>query len=191
MEYEYVISLKRPSYKYIDIISQLLLALFLVQFGMYVATTKWNTSILIQLIVPLAIVGFWIYNIKKIKTTHIIVYYRLPLIMAGIGWLLVPMSWRWIGLAYGILGLMERFIKFPDEIGIGKEGVTRNTLPKKKYEWIDIDNIIIRDNLFTLDLRNNKIIQKELEEPISKVLENEFNYFCKEMLHFSLKEEKK
>ena len=190
MEYDYLITLKRSGYKYIDIVSQLLLVFFLLQFGMYVAAAEWNNNILFQLIVPVFIICFWIYNMTKVKNPDLMIYYRLPLIMAGLGWLLIPMGWRWIGLAYGILGLLERLIKFPDEIGFAKDGIVRNTFPKKKYEWVDVDNVIIRDNLFTLDLRNNKMIQKELDEPVSKSLEDEFNSFCKEMLHFSLKEEK-
>ncbi|MES2773698.1 MAG: hypothetical protein V4722_05915 [Bacteroidota bacterium] len=191
MNYDYVITLKRPSYKAIDIISQLLLLLFLVSFGRYAAEVGFTKTILLQSIIPVGIIALWIYTGFRSRERDFIPYYRLPLIMAALGWFLIPIGWRWIGLGYGILGLAERLIKFPDEIGFTKDTVVRNTFPKRKYEWVDIENAIIRDNLFTLDLRNNKIIQKELDEPVSKELEAEFNQFCKEQLHFSLEAESK
>ena len=103
-------------------------------------------------------------------------------------WLLLPLAKYHviIGVAYAIMSVIERWVKFPDEIGFTKEKVVRNSFPKKKYEWFEIDNVVIRDNWFTLDLRNNKVIQKELDEPVSPELIAEFNAYCKEQLHFRL-----
>jgi hypothetical protein len=35
-----------------------------------------------------------------------------------------------------------------------------------------------------MDLRNNKLIQKTLDEEITDELEKEFNEYCKKQLHF-------
>lgn len=183
MNYEYVITLRRPDYRAVDIISQLLLLLFLVFFVRYAWTMGWIHSILAVNIIPLLILGLWIYNITRPKGS--IVYYRLPLVIAGLGWLMIPNGWQWLAAVYGFLSVAERQVKFPDEIGFTADKVVRSSFPRKSYQWIDIDNVMIRDNLFTLDLRNNKMIQKELETPVSKSLQNEFNEYCRHQLHFN------
>ncbi len=184
MNYEYIITLRRPNYRAVDIISQLLLILFLIFFYRHAWMMGWLGSMLAINIIPLLIIGLWIYNVTRPKGS--IIYYRLPLVIAGLGWLIIPNGWQWLAAVYGFLSVAERQVKFPDEIGFSAEKVVRSSFPRKTYQWIDIDNVMIRDNLFTLDLRSNKIIQKELETKVSKTIESEFNAYCREQLHFCL-----
>jgi len=188
MDYDFVITLRRPNYKAINIISQLLLLLFIIAFVRFGLEAGF-TTIKVQSLIPLAVVGLWAYTTFRTKEKDFVPYYRPCLLLAGLGWMNIPGTYNWaFAILYFGLGIVERFIKFPDEIGFSKETVVRNTFPKKRYEWVEIENAIIRDNLFTLDLRNNKIIQKELDEPVTQDLEKEFNQFCKDQLHFSLQE---
>jgi hypothetical protein len=48
-------------------------------------------------------------------------------------------------------------------------------------EWKDLSNLIRKDNLLTIDFRNNKLIQVEVT-PTDLSLEEEFNRFCKQQL---------
>ncbi len=191
MEYEYVITLKRHNYKALNIISQLLLLIYLIAFVRLALEIGFGKLLLKFSILPALVIGVWVYIIVRSRQKDFMPYYRLPLLLAAFGWLYMGQMGLLLLITYGIMGLSERFIKFPDEIGFNKDKVVRNSLPHKKYEWVDIENAMIRDNLFTLDLRNNKVIQKKLDEPVSKELELEFNQFCKEQLHFSLREENK
>ena len=90
-----------------------------------------------------------------------------------------------IGIVYAALAMIEKYVKKPDEWHFSTDHVTRNSFPKKTYEWVAIDNVIIRDNLFTLDFRNNVIIQKELDVPVDTATQEEFNAFCKNKLLFT------
>lgn len=186
MNFDYVITLRRPNYRAVDLISQLLLLLFIIAFLRYVWEIGFSHALLIA-IIPLLILGLWIFNLAQSKGS--IVYYRLPLVIAGLGWLMLPIGWQWLAAVYGLLSIVERQVKFPDEIGFSPEKVVRSTFPRKSYQWVDIDNVMISDNLFTLDLRSNKIIQKELETPVSKTVQNDFNEYCKQQLHFSMNSE--
>ena len=183
MNYDYVITLKRPNYRGVDMVSQLLLLLFLIFFYRYAWAMGWIRSLTAINIVPLLIIGLWIYNLTRPKGS--IVYYRLALVIAGLGWLMIPNGWQWLAAVYGFLSVAERQVKFPDEIGFTADKIVRSSFPRKTYQWVDIDNVMIRDNLFTLDLRSNKIIQKELETRVSKTTENEFNEYCRAQLHFT------
>jgi hypothetical protein len=184
--YDYVISLKRPDYKAVDWVSRILLLLFLAAFFYYVINTAFAGGQYWLSAIPLLISGLWLYGYVKAANPKFLVYYRVELMIAALGWFFIPLfAWsHLLGFAYAAMAIAERYIKFPDEIGFTQEKVVRNTFPSKTYQWFEIDNVLIRDNLFTMDLRNNKLIQKTLDEEITDELEKEFNEYCKKQLHF-------
>jgi hypothetical protein len=49
--------------------------------------------------------------------------------------------------------------------------------PPKKYQWSLFSNVILKDNILTLDFKNNKLIQAEIET--KDVNEEAFNTFAK------------
>ncbi len=50
------------------------------------------------------------------------------------------------------------------------------------FSWAQMENVILKDNLLTIDFKTNKIIQVEIVETARMVDEAEFNLFCKEQL---------
>ena len=52
----------------------------------------------------------------------------------------------------------------------------------KKFAWKDLDNIVLRDNLLTLDFKTNKLIQEEIDTEKSKIDEISFNAYCRKLL---------
>lgn len=54
--------------------------------------------------------------------------------------------------------------------------IVKKTFSNKKYNWQDFSNIVLKDNLLTLDFKNNKVVQLEIEE--NGVDEESFNKFC-------------
>lgn len=50
------------------------------------------------------------------------------------------------------------------------------------YSWQQMDNVILKDNLLTIDFKSNKIIQAEIVEGSEEVDEIKFNLFCRELL---------
>jgi hypothetical protein len=53
---------------------------------------------------------------------------------------------------------------------------------KKLYPWAEINNMLIKDDYITIDFKNNKLIQKQINEPVTETIKNEFNAFCAEHL---------
>jgi hypothetical protein len=109
-------------------------------------------------------------------------YYRLALAAAAVGWFVEPLSNYWIGGLYAVAALIERQVKFPVEIGVDDNGIVFNTLPAKSFTWNEIGNMLLKDNIITIDFKNNKIYQKETEADVSTVLEDELNAFCNKKL---------
>jgi hypothetical protein len=186
MAADYIISLKRPSYRAINLVSVILLLLFLVAFLYFLNRTGIDGRNGWLLLIPVMIAGLMIYGFSQRKRKDFLVYYRTELFIAAIGWFMLPLysGSRYFGWAYALMAIIERFVKYPDEWVFSKENIIHPGIPKKEFEWVEIDNVLIRDNIFTLDFINNKVIQKELDQPVEKSLEEEFNKWCQQQLHF-------
>lgn len=175
MIFDFVITLKRRSHKWVDMISHLLLFISVVSFGMFYFELKLDYK---YLAICLAITVLWIVSIFKKRNTGSTLY-RLPLMLCGVGWLMEPNQNLWFSALYFVASLFEKQVKFPEEIGFSKEEIVFNTFPKKRYSWKDIMNVVLKDNIITVDFKNNKLVQKEIDESVSKHVETEFNEFCK------------
>ena len=187
MTYDFVISLKRPNYKGVNAVSVILVIFFLLSFSKYLIDTSPLGSRWWLIAIPIGIVAAMVYGFTYRNRPDFMVYFRTELALAAIGFLLmdeIPHHLL-IGFAYVGMSRVERWVKKPHEIYFSKEHVLRRGLFSKTYQWIDIENVVLKDNFFTLDLRNNTLIQKELDQPTDAQTEIDFNAFCKAQLHFN------
>ena len=181
-KYNYVITVKQPDYKNANAVSLLMLILALVIF-IYTSWTNWpsreyhNAAILYA--VFSSFIAVWcFYSLAFASRLKRIPYFRLALAAAAIGWFVEPLSNFWLGVLYALAAIIERQVKFPAEIGVDNTGITFNSLPAKSYAWQEINNMLLKDDIITIDFKNNKIYQKETEADVSAALEKEFNAFC-------------
>lgn len=72
--------------------------------------------------------------------------------------------------------LHKKPIIIVDETGVSIQRV----LGIKKYPWSQFNNIILKDNLLTLDFENNQLLQ--LEPDSTTINEQTFNDFCESFL---------
>ncbi|MCX8019522.1 MAG: hypothetical protein N2747_03380 [Chitinophagaceae bacterium] len=49
----------------------------------------------------------------------------------------------------------------------------------KKIQWKNVEHVVLKDNLLTIETTNNRIIQMEIAEQNNSVPESDFNEFCK------------
>ena len=178
-EYDFVVTLKHRDYKVYNLISVLLCVMtiaaevFALLHSSFTSIT-WINILLIVIIVFNLSISF-IYLDKKDN----IMTFKWSLYAAAFLWLLYPLYIPGISIFFIVAALLERQIKFPQEIGFTSQGITFNTFPFKNYTWQQVSNVMLKDNLLTLDFRNNKIIQKETESDVDAQTEKEFNEFCK------------
>ncbi len=180
MVYDYLITLKRPDFKAVDIISQLLYLIAFATF-IYLAT---KAPVFVNIYSIAALIILVIFILVKLKTKRQGKAYFTPgLAIATLTWLFgfYP-SWIMFAL-YAACTLIERELKFNKEIGFTPEEVVLNTLVKKHYDWNEFRNLLIKDGILTLDFKTNKIIQKEIDGEVSDTMQQEFNDFCREQLN--------
>jgi len=185
--YDYIIVLKKKSFELIDNVSKLMLLLAVAAFifDSYATLMLHNTkleasSAYLLLTVSAMIIGWWVFCENQLKR-GIIPYFRFALMFAAWGWFIVP-SGQLIALIYIVACFLEKPVKVPAEIAFDTEEIVFNSIPKKRYGWSVISNVVLKDGLITIDLKDNTLIQKEVNEPVSKEIENEFNAFCKEQI---------
>lgn len=63
-----------------------------------------------------------------------------------------------------------------------KEKITKINFPKKEFDWNLFSNVILKDNILTLDFKNNKLIQSEIEKS-QNANEVEFNEFAQSKIN--------
>jgi len=57
------------------------------------------------------------------------------------------------------------------------------SFPPTSIYWSQLNNVILKDGILTLDFKNNKLIQQNIDESHTKPGELEFNEFCRQQLH--------
>ncbi len=180
MVYDYLITLKKPDYRLVDQVSQFMYLFALVVFGFYYY--RFPKSGGAYLYFGAGILLTWIYAFVK-KRMKGQASFRLGLLIGAAGWLVGPQTNILMGILYALAGLLEKQVKFPKEIGFSENEISFNTFPRKVLQWNEINNALIKDGLITIDLKNNKLFQKEIDGFVSADVEKEFNDFCKQHIN--------
>ncbi len=180
--FDYIIVCKSPDYKNVDRISQFMFLLSVLGFSFGIYKGLFPKPALIIAIMT-SVICWWIFCLYQKKQGGV-PYYRLGLLFASWGWFLMPNALIISGI-FLIGALFERQVKFPFEIAFDPAGIVINTFPKKQFPWAMIQNAIIKDDVITIDFKNNKLIQKDINEPVSATITQEFNAFCAEQIALS------
>lgn len=84
-----------------------------------------------------------------------------------------------IGIAY--IGYAEFKILQPSFVQLDEQGVLLPTLfSTRRVRWNEMNNVILRNDLLTLDFRTNKILQLEVLDDISTSQAADMNAFFKQ-----------
>lgn len=104
------------------------------------------------------------------------------LALTGMGLILVP-PFHPAGLAFLLLARLESFALKRTEVGFSTEGIRFNGLGGRRHGWSELQNVVLRDGLLTIDFRDNRLFQRysdDLEDEEYEAGEDEFNVFCRE-----------
>ena len=114
---------------------------------------------------------------KKFKITHVAVL----LIATGVLWIGTH-SFIFAGILFCYAVLLNFLQKNP-EVMIGEDKIVLKKIFKDDvFEWVDFNNIILKDGLLTLDFSDNKLLQLNIDEERTSVDEKIFNLFCRSKL---------
>lgn len=184
MVYDYLITLKKTDSKFADNVTYILYLFALLYFGYFLFTSPSNKVFFA--IISIAIVLAFIWGMMK-KKENDQASFSIGLLIAALGWLLGgEQANYYMGALYIVAAFFEKQVKFPREIGFAKSKISFNSFPKKVLLWNDVNNVMIKDGLLTIDKKNNHLLQKEIDGEVSADIETEFNKFCSSCISSSI-----
>lgn len=77
-----------------------------------------------------------------------------------------------------LLGSFEYLVNRDTTCIVDAQGVRLNTIPARKYNWAELQQVLIKDGMFTIDRKDNHIFQVDVSEEVLSFSEEEFNVFC-------------
>lgn len=180
--FQYVLIIKKEKPGNIDYVSFLLCFICWIFFIFFAVLTHRISSVFFwaSFLIPVALIRTWWVR-QKVNPN---ITYKHPLFVSGVIWLFVP-GMRWIFLLFILFILFDHQSRQNLEIGVSDEQIVINTFFRKRFQWNEFSNVVLKDNLFTLDFKNNKILQKEVDPRLSDANEEDFNIFCAEQLRNS------
>lgn len=123
-----------------------------------------------------ALTAWNVYEIFQQRTTR----FQPTFLVAAIGLVaLEPHSA--FSLMYLLLAWLEKQALAAQEIGFDEKEIVFNGLWAKKIQWSELNNVIIKDGILTIDFKNNRLFQKEtddLDDDEYEGEEAEFNTWC-------------
>jgi hypothetical protein len=176
---QFEIVLKNEKLKSYQQISWSIIIVHIIVF-LYLAIFSSNRLVSVNCLVVLAILAiFFFLRFYFIRTRWQFGFHPFFIVLI-LGWLNMYQYWMAvIPLAFDILGTIaarKLIAVFSEEM------VVYPSFPKKKIQWTNLSNTILKDGLLTIDFKNNKLIQQAADETKTIINEQEFNDFCRQQL---------
>jgi hypothetical protein len=93
---------------------------------------------------------------------------------------LIVMQFYWLAALIILLFLFQDITRRRLTVLVFDDRIVYPSFPKRTILWKELNNVILKDDILTIDLRNNKIFQNEVISPVSDI---EFNEYCNLHLH--------
>jgi len=89
---------------------------------------------------------------------------------------------RWLaGILMLVFAVMEYYINRHLEIIIDDGSIRYPSFPPKIFHWKDVEQIIMKDGILTIDMKDNRLFQFSLpSESMAGINVDRFNEFCRE-----------
>ena len=106
---------------------------------------------------------------------------EISFILIAIFWILLG---KYLVAAFVILFAIAGFYTTRrSEVIFSAGKITYPSFPVKIFLWNEVSNVVLKDAVLTIDLKNNKLIQVVIEEGADEVEEADFNQFCRQQMN--------
>jgi hypothetical protein len=86
----------------------------------------------------------------------------------------------WMGLMLLFFGFVGFFANKKPVIKFSDDGIEYPSFPIKKYAWADVVQVLWKDDILTIDLKDNKLLQFNMDKAFAEGFDVVgFNRFCK------------
>lgn len=88
----------------------------------------------------------------------------------------------WISILLALFVMLDSLANRKLIVKISEKEINLPLLPAKNVHWKELNNVILKDDLLTIDFKNNKLFQHLILNSDWDVDEKEFNNFCSQQL---------
>jgi hypothetical protein len=179
MQQEFTFQIQNERYEYVKVFSLSLLILNTIAlFYVGLAFTK-NDALLWAILCLIAVIA-WFFKMQP-------KYPQFNILGIGAFWAIMGWSFMhqfWVAIVLLLLMVMGSFIRKRFVFTFDSQCISINTFPPTIFKWHQLNNVILRDGILTVDFRNNKLLQGEIINTTNNYIsEQEFNEFCRLMLN--------
>ncbi len=112
---------------------------------------------------------------------------RLLILTLAAGLLLLVTHSFFFAAILVIYGALAKNLYPKNIIQVGAQGVSLQRLfGSVIHPWDEFNQVILKDELLSLDFKNNKLLQLPVSYPLKAVDEDEFNSFCQRLMKVRL-----
>lgn len=91
----------------------------------------------------------------------------------------------WVAAIVVLLGILDYIARRPLLVRFTEQHIHYPSFPPKTIAWSDLQNVVLKDGLLTLDFANNKVLQSEIDEETLSDEEAAFNLFAQNCIQAS------
>lgn len=102
---------------------------------------------------------------------------EISFIIAALIWLLYGNTW--LGILLLIFAIFGFYSNRNLVVRFNEQGIDYPSFPKKHFLWQDVDFVIVKDGILTMEMKDNRVFQFTLSKEQAAMLdEPAFNNFC-------------
>ena len=173
--YNFAIEIPNNRIKTYKVVTFIILTLNFVGFGFVFLQTGATAAVLAIIALVLNAVP-WLYyllNKKHIKPPVI----EITLIASALLW--IYFGNFLMGILLIIFALMSFFTNKKTLILFNEAGIVYPSFPVKKYAWANVVQVLWKDDILTIDLKDNKLLQFNIEKDFAEKFDwVGFNKWC-------------
>jgi hypothetical protein len=168
----YKFSIKENGPDVIVLVTRSLLALGAIISLLYQKNPHYNINIIVSAMLFAMAVSVNMLPVKLRLNTSLLLW--IAAVILFIATRSVPFS-----IILAAVGLLIKKLNKNPIVEVDKEGVSiKKMFGNHLHSWGEFNNIILKDNLLTLDFKNNRLLQLTINESNFSVDEHGFNIFC-------------
>lgn len=107
-------------------------------------------------------------------------WHRIIFMYCALAWL--KEGFWWLSTALVFFVLLDFLVHRKLVVTVGDKKIIIPSVPKKEIEWGELNNLILKDDILTIDFKNNRLFQHLILNSDWDINEKEFNDFCKSKL---------
>jgi hypothetical protein len=94
----------------------------------------------------------------------------------------IKLGFYWVAPVVLLLAVLDYIARRPLVVRFTVQQVHYPAFPPRAIAWAELQNVVLKDGLLTIDFVNNKMLQTEIEEEVAAEEAARFNAFARQMI---------